>query len=474
MRLAFKEHTHFNIPGVGEKHRGVKCTRAMFPESGIACPICEAMKPMYDWFREHGIDDFDDRKPYLTGPNGNFYTNKKGHCNVIARTQVERVPVVYNGMTVYIPKVYVCGLPLKAVEWIEEKCSETTPDGTQWLIGDITHPDAGRDIVINVSGQAIRTRYETPQICEAGPIDHDPIVAQAIMASMHDIGAMFPFPDKAELDRTMALGAQCSAYIAQYTGAGRVYSVPPAAAPAPHAPAAPAPAPVYAAPAAPVAAAAPAHVPPAAAPIPVHQPVAAPAPVAVAAPVYTPPAAAPAAPPVYHTPAPAAPVTAAAPVYAQPAPVAAAAPVATWTPGTPLPVAGAAPAPVPMAPAAAVPWDPATTAPAAAPAPPMPATPMVAPPVHQPAAPPPVAVAPPMPSAVPGGVAPIPVSIGGMAPVATPLTPGQPACYGNHVPMQKKCLICPAELQCAEDPQSTSKTVDVRRQYHEAMGSAAA
>jgi len=210
---------HKGLPGVTDpKESSCIDVGRTFPEKGVACPVAEVLRPVYDFIRANKIERDDSRYIRFFGPDGgknSYYLYKRAYANVIDRqstyyldTTTKQLVPIQMGIELpshLIPAPMIIGFPLTVNDWLKRQwASKLRPQNER----DFTHEETGTDIVIGVIGQGQKTKYEHDMAPCAKPLHPDPAVRQQILDAMYHIGEIFKMPSASEMDRIRGVAEQ--------------------------------------------------------------------------------------------------------------------------------------------------------------------------------------------------------------------------------------------------------------------------
>lgn len=204
-RIHMPVFRHMNIPGTSITDRFTKekrqascvCIKHTFPERDEECVICGAAQDMYDKFKALGLTDKQQARF-----KGKYYLQKKAYANVISRESEERVKVKVGtkGRTIEIPKIWIVGFTPTVREWLDKKMALKRRSTGAHVYADITDPESGLDVIVEVTGKMLDTKYDISFAEQRTPIDEDERVMDAILRNCHNLAQKFSFPTSKEIN----------------------------------------------------------------------------------------------------------------------------------------------------------------------------------------------------------------------------------------------------------------------------------
>lgn len=220
-KIAMPVYKHCDVPGVAGNNQFL-CISQTFPSLGKECPICTAIYGLWDWFRSDGVDE-ELQKKIL----GKHRTYGRAYTNVIDRNCRDFIDID-NGSVVRVEKkedregknlapiIHVAGIPMSVYSWIVEQIMTrevTVEDGEEsygdYLYGDITDVQDGKDVVITVTGNGFDTKYITSFHPKSPPIEGPLFGEEArahILKNLFNIGQIWQFPRGSKYDDIVGAG----------------------------------------------------------------------------------------------------------------------------------------------------------------------------------------------------------------------------------------------------------------------------
>ncbi len=200
-KIAMVVFDHNNVPGdvpnsnTGRKDR-YRCPRLTYPESGISCPICQAISEMYEWFKAAGLTEAEQK-----AKKSNYYMQRRAYVNAVVRGDKTLRDLEFQGSVVRAPRVRIVGLPVAAIyEPLVQAMVATDDDTGDYIVGDITNPVRGRDVRITVKGSGLEKEYSY-LVRDRSELHKDERVAEALMSDGFVISDIFSVPTEKQVDR---------------------------------------------------------------------------------------------------------------------------------------------------------------------------------------------------------------------------------------------------------------------------------
>ena len=217
-RIFMPVFTHTAIPNTSVTNRFTKekqraaaiCVKHSFPERDETCVLCEVASEMYNKMKSLGLTE-KQRDRVI----GKYYLAKKAYANMVAREGDETIRVEYGtrGKKIRIPKIYIVGFSPTVREWIDDKMSLKKKGTDRPVYGDITDPENGIDLIIEVEGTGMKTKYSCSLAAERTPLDEDERKIDAILRNCFDMTKEFPFPSSKQLNEIRVFADAFEGYL---------------------------------------------------------------------------------------------------------------------------------------------------------------------------------------------------------------------------------------------------------------------
>lgn len=188
--VGLEVYRHYGLPDPAnptQQDRPHVCVRQMFPERGVACPVCDVIRAIED----EGLADM-----------GRYTPSYKAYVNALIRKRLdpmgnEAVPYAENWTE---ETIYIVGLPTTMYSWILNTLID--PDAA----GDITDPFDGYDIKITREGRTFSdTKYNALLLPKSqGPLHDNKAVTEAILGQLPKLDEIWKFPDAQIMQRIEA------------------------------------------------------------------------------------------------------------------------------------------------------------------------------------------------------------------------------------------------------------------------------